>query len=244
MRISLIQVPYHYGLVEARVGTGLGPVRYLEAGADRKLRGRGFEVDIQTVLRRGETQETLAAVAEANTFLAEQIAGAVASGAFPLVLSGGCSACLGVLAGLGPKVGIIWFDAHGDFNTPDTTPSGFFEGMPLAIATGLGHQELWSRISKAAPVPPTQTLLVGVRDLDPGERDNLEQSRVQVVTAADVKAEGTATTLKPKLAQLRAQVEEIYLHFDIDVLDPQIAPAWITGRPAGFLWKRLKKQSV
>ena len=219
MRINLIQVPYHYGFVQARTGAGRGPVRYLDAGAARDLRRRGFEVVVQTVQCSSDTEEILAAVA---------------AGDFPLVLSGGCSACLGVLAGLSSSVGIVWFDAHGDFNTPETTPSGFFDGMPLAIATGLCYQDLWSQIASLPPVPVSQALLVGVRDLDPGERDNLDNSEIQVVTSAEIRAGGVIATLGPKLAQLRSRVGEVYLHFDIDVLDPEIAPGVDFRTPDGL----------
>ncbi|MFQ5817430.1 MAG: arginase family protein [Terriglobia bacterium] len=234
MRISLIQVPYHYGFLQAGRGAGRGPLRYLDAGVEQALRRSGFEVAVQTVQRGHDTQEILAAVVTTNTALAAHVASARGAGAFPLVLSGGCSVCLGVLAGLKSRVGIIWFDAHGDFNTPETTASGFFEGMPLAIATGLCYHELWSQIANLPPVPPAQALLVGVRDLDPGERDNLERSKVQVAIAAEIKAAGVAASLQPKLAQLHSHVDEVYLHFDIDVLDPAIAPGVDYRTPDGL----------
>jgi len=234
MNISLIQVPYHYGFVRTRAGAGRGPIRYLEAGAEKELRRRGFEVGVRTVQRRRATGELLAAVVDANTVLASEVAGAVAAGAFPLVLSGVCSVCLGVLAELNSRVGIIWFDAHGDFNTPATTPSGFFDGMPLAIATGRCYPELWGQIGSGTPVAASETLLVGVRDLDAGERDNLEQSEVQVVPSAEIKASGVASALGPRLAALRSRVEEVYLHVDIDVLDPAVAPGVDYRSPGGL----------
>ncbi len=234
MNISLIQVPYHYGFAQARAGAGRGPIRYLEAGAEQELRRRGFEVGVRAVERRHATEELLAAVVDANTVLAGEVAGTVAAGAFPLVLSGVCSACLGVLAGLSSRVGIIWFDAHGDFNTPETTPSGLFDGMPLAIATGLCYPELWGQIGSGAPVAASDTLLVGVRDLDAGERDNLEQSAVQVVQSAEIKASGVASALGPRLAVLRSRVEEVYLHVDIDVLDSAVAPGVDYRSPGGL----------
>jgi arginase len=222
MRINLIQVPYQYGFLEARTGVGRGPGRYLEGGVVAELRRRGFEVTVDTVERGGETKEIPTAVVEANVALADRVASTLGAGAFPLILSGGCSACLGVLAGLNSRVGVIWFDAHGDFNTPETTPSGFFDGMPLA--TGLCQQELWSRISRVPPAAPSETLLVGVRELDPGERDNLNNCDVQVVSGAEIRASGVAAALGPRLAALKSRVDEVYLHFDIDALDPAVAP--------------------
>jgi len=224
VKLTLLQVPYHYNFARARVGAGLGPVRYVEAQADARLRQLGFEVALQTIERAGKSEDVPAAVVEGNTALAAEVARAVASDSFPLVLCGSCSACLGVLAGLSAPVGIIWFDAHGDYNTPETTPSGFFDGMPLAVANGLCYQELHGRISSSPPVPPAHTLLVGVRDLDPGERDNLARAEVLLVTGAEIRALGARAALEPKLKTLRARTGEIYLHFDIDVLDPEFAP--------------------
>ena len=233
-KLSLIQVPYHYGFSQARVGAGRGPLRYIEAGAQRNLQNLGFDVTVRTIERRGLTNETPVAVAEGNALLAAQVREAVALGSFPLVLSGGCNACLGVLGGLGSRVGIIWFDAHGDFNTPETTPSGFFDGMPLAVATGLCFREVWEEITSAPPVPPSQALLVGARDLDPGERENIARHSVLFVPASEIRDRGATAALGENLERLRSRVEEIYLHFDIDVLDPTLAPGVDYRAPGGL----------
>jgi arginase len=139
-----------------------------------------------------------------------------------------------VLAGLRSPVGAIWFDAHGDMNTPETTPSGFFDGMPLAVATGLCHRELRQRITDTPPVPPAHTLLVGIRDLDPGERRNIEESGMLLLRWEPMRGEGVAGALGPKLDLLRSRVEEIYLHIDIDVLDPAYAPGVDYRTPGGL----------
>jgi arginase len=241
MRISLIEVPYHYGFVGRDTGAGRGPRRYLEAGAERWLHQQGFEVCVQTIERKRETPETLAAVEEGNTALAAQVGRAVNAGEFPLVLSGGCNACLGVLAGLCVPVGIVWFDAHGDFNTPETTPSGFFDGMPLAVATGLCYPELWRRLASTPPVPPSHALLVGARDLDPGERDNIARSGLLFTSAAEIKGAGVEAALNPKLDVLRSRVEGIYLHLDIDVLDPEFAPGVDYRSPGGLSLSELEE---
>lgn len=234
MKLSLVQVPYHYGFAARHIGAGRGPGRYLEAGAAEALRKGGFEVGVEEVTRQQPTKEIPATVAEGNAILADVVARAVASGAFPLVLSGGCNACLGVLAGLNSKVGIVWFDAHGDFNTPETTPSGFFDGMPLAVATGLCYRDLWSRIATMPPVSPADALLVAVRDLDPGERENIRQSGLLAVGSAEIKTLGVPAALEPKLELLRARLSDIYLHFDIDALDPEVVPGVDYRAPGGL----------
>jgi len=233
MTITLIQAPYHYGFVGLRTGAGRGPGRYLDAGIARALEKKRFQVAVKTVERRGDGGEVIDAVAEGNSLLAADVEGALAADSFPIVLSGGCNACLGVLAGLRSPVGIIWFDAHGDMNTPETTPSGFFDGMPLAVATGLCHQELRQRITVPA-VPPAHTLLVGIRELDPGERTNIERSGMLLLRWEPLRAQGVAAALGPQLDRLRSRAQEIYLHIDIDVLDPEFAPGVDYRTPGGL----------
>jgi arginase len=234
MKITLLQVPYHYGFVGPYSGAGRGPVRYLEAGIARSLEEKGLQVTVQTIERHTASDNVVDAVAEGNSLLATQVAGAMADESFPVVLSGGCNACLGVLAGLRSPVGIIWFDAHGDMNTPETTPSGFFDGMPLAVATGLCHHELRQRISSTPAVPPAHTLLAGIRELDPGERTNIEESGMLLLRWEEMRGRGIAGALEPHLEVLRSRVGEIYLHIDIDVLDPAHAPGVDYHTPGGL----------
>jgi arginase len=223
MRINLIQVPYH--LKAEGVGMGRGPLRFVEAGLVEKLRQRGHTVDIDTVRVQPKLEDDLDAIARINAELSSYVEASISNGRFPLVLGGNCNTCLGVLAGLAPaRTGIIWFDAHGDFNTPETSPSGFLDGMALAMATGHCHERLWQEVGDGGPVPESHTLLVGVRDLDEEERRALELSKVLVVPAAALKRRGGRGSLVTALEQLRSQTDEIYLHLDIDVLDPEEAP--------------------
>ncbi|MFQ6052329.1 MAG: arginase family protein [Candidatus Hydrothermarchaeota archaeon] len=223
MKISLIQVPYHLG--QGCVGVGMGPVRYMQAGANRNLLDRGFELKVETIQCNDRFEDELSAIVDIDTRLARCVKGAITSGYFPLVLGGNCNTCLGTLAGLDSyQIGIIWFDAHGDFNTPETSPSGFFDGMSLAIATGQCYRELWTLIENSSPIPESCTLLIGVRDLDPKEREHLEHSEIHVVAADELKKAGLMASLLPRLTELQSQVHEVYLHIDIDVLDPQEAP--------------------
>src|SRR6478735_11713834 len=97
---------------------------------------------------------------------------------FPVVLSGNCLAAVGVIAGLGEGTGVIWIDAHGDFNTPQTTTRGFLDGMTLATATGKCWVELANGIEGFMPVPEDAVVLIGARDLDPGEKAALARSSI------------------------------------------------------------------
>lgn len=131
MRIALIQVPYHLG--HEGIGMGAGPDRLVEAGAAQALSEAGHEVDVVRVRRQnGETNE-IGAAFEVLRRTADAVAEADRAGAFPLVLSGNCMVSIAVAAGLQADVGVVWLDAHADFNTPATTPSGNMHGMSAAL---------------------------------------------------------------------------------------------------------------
>jgi len=132
----------------------------------------------------------------------------------PRVQVGDCVASLGVMAGLQEQdldPAIVWFDAHGDFNTWETTPSGFLGGMPLAMLAGLGEQTIMEAVG-ARPVPGERILLVGARDIDSGEDTNLESARVGQVDVEDLTAESLPEG-------------PIYLHLDCDVVAIEEMPA-------------------
>jgi arginase family enzyme len=143
-----------------------------------------------------------------------QVDDALAAGSFPLLVAGNCSVALTTLAAVRrhrPDVRVLWLDAHGDFNTPDTSPSGFLGGMPLAGAVGE-----WDADLGVETFPADRVVLAGVRDLDPAERDLLERSAVTVVGA------GLDTLVAVQNALDRAPV---YIHLDVDVLDPEYMPS-------------------
>jgi len=200
----MISVPYHLGRREVEVGRG--PSRIL-ATLDRKC---------HIVERANSLDGELDAVADVNLQLARAIrrhAGA------PLILADNCNCCLGTLAGISEKnPTILWFDAHGDFNTPETTVSGALEGMSLAIATGACHAGLRERIG-LTPIPESRVFLISTRSLDPEERRRLDRSEVR---RADV------STLPQTLAG------PVYLHLDLDVLDPDLSPGVNFSEPGGI----------
>src|SRR5262249_19886505 len=151
---------------------------------------------------------------------------AAEDGALPLVLSGNCNAAVGVLAGLQPtRPAVVWFDAHGDYNTPETTVSGFLDGMALAIATGRCWRSLASTVPGFEPSGEDQVALVGARDVDAGEAEILEKSAVRRIRVAEVRSAGVEAAFGPALAALESRSDSIYLHLDLDVLDPDEAPA-------------------
>lgn len=161
---------------------------------------------------------------ELHAALAHRVAATAAQGRIPLVLSGNCGAALGTVAGLAlagaADVGVVWLDAHGEFNTPDTTTSGFLDGMGLATMTGHAWRALAAAVPGFRVLSAERLLLVGTRDLDPAEAELLRRSRVGVADAERIRRDGVERVLGPALDALAAHVRRVYLHLDVDVLDP------------------------
>ena len=151
--------------------------------------------------------------------LAAAVATATAAGKLPIVIAGSCDAAAGVLAGLTrERCGVVWIDAHPDFNTPDSTVTGFFPGMALAIVTGHCYAAWWAQIGNAAPVPERNVALLGIRDVSPdAERKRLERSPMLRAAWIDGQPDRDINTT---IATLADRVERVYLHIDLDALDP------------------------
>jgi arginase len=168
-------------------------------GPEVLLEGRP---DVRWIAEPGADGPEAARIFELNRRLAAEVTG---GSGFPLIVSGNCNTCLGAIAGSGARA-IVWFDAHADFNTPETTSSGFFDGMSLAIATGGCWTALAATVPGFRPVAEEHVTLVGARDIDGRERARLDRSGVMLIR--DVAA----------LGELGAG--PVYLHVDLDVLDP------------------------
>jgi arginase len=137
------------------------------------------------------------------------------------VLAGNCNTAVGTLAGLGAdSTGVAWFDAHGDFNTPETTSSGFLDGTAVAIITGRCWRQLAATVPGFTPIADDRVCLIGTRDLDSLESALLEQSSVDVIEPKHLRS-----TLPRSLKSIRNHVENMYVHLDLDVLDSAVAPA-------------------
>ena len=200
---------------------GAGPERLCEAGLAKHLTDLGHTVVTETVEPasghwRAEVQTSF----ELMRSVAEQVRATRAAGSFPVVLSGNCLAAVGVIAALGDETGVLWIDAHGDFNTPQTTMSGFLDGMTLATATGRCWVELARSIEGFAPVPERAIVMLGVRDLDPGEATALARSEI-----VRLGAEAGPETIEPVLQKLAGTQKKFYVHLDLDSLDPSVGQA-------------------
>ncbi len=236
--VQIITAPYDSGHQDWRMGRG--PAYILAHGLKTVLAEHGYSVSSADV-HVNDVTENAAAFAICRV-LSERVRAARESQAFPLLLTGNCGNALGTLAGLDiGKTGIVWFDAHGEFNTPETTRSGFLDGMGLATITGRCWQALAATIPGFTPVPDNHIVLVGVRDLDTEERILLENSGVIHISAAQVRDLGVQNALAPHLESLRQKVEQVYVHLDLDVLDPTEAQANPFPTPEGLTVAEVKK---
>jgi arginase len=232
--VTLIAVPYDSGQRAVRMGRG--PLHLLEHGLEDALREHGHSVQAQVIEAEVGFQTEVGTSFKLYRQVAGEVKAACDSGSVPLVLSGNCGTSLGTVAGCGSSLGVIWFDAHGDFNTPETTESGFLDGMALAALTGRCWRALAATIPGFAPVPEIHIIHVGARDLDTEEKAALDRSRLTVLDSSLLAERGLMETLGPALAALRYHVKKVYLHLDLDVLEPLEACAngFVTNMPGGL----------
>jgi arginase len=219
MNIQLLAVPYDSGNLRARMGAG--PEALLAAGLERALRENGHRVHTKVAeLAPDSWHSEIQTSFELMRMLSVGVREAREAGRLPIVLAGNCNTAVGTLAGLGPGVGVTWFDAHGDFNTPDTTTSGFLDGTAVAILTGRCWKQLSVSIPGFQPIADETVCLVGTRDLDPLESRLLEESNVDVIAPGRIQSE-----LPRTLNAIGQHVDSMYVHLDLDVLDPEVAAA-------------------
>jgi arginase len=207
MRVQILAVPYDSGRRDVRMGKG--PGRLLEADLEAAWRAHGHEVTTAWIEIPNSEPGNVRSSFELYDSLAHRVRAAHADQHFPFVIGGNCGVTIGALAGLTDvRPAVVWFDAHGDFNTPETSPSGFLDGMALAILTGRCWRTLAKKISGFEAVAETRVALVGARNLDPQEADALDASRILRV-GADLEG----------LDDVFSEASPVWLHVDLDVID-------------------------
>jgi arginase len=232
-RVTVIGAALDLG--QDRRGVDMGPSAIRYAGLSARLRELGLEVEdlgnvgtaVAEAIDPGDPRARFLAEVKATCeHVAELVERAVQNGSFPLVLGGDHSVALGTLWGLaaahGPG-GVLWIDAHGDLNTPETSPSGNVHGMVLAAALGIGGDEFTSERYPFPAVDPTRTALIGVRSLDRGERELLHEQGLAVYTMTDLDQVGVGVVMREALDRVRGG-PFVHLSFDADVVDPKDAP--------------------
>ncbi|WP_267893595.1 arginase [Virgibacillus senegalensis] len=234
-QISIIGVPMDLG--QNRRGVDMGPSAMRYAGVIETLEALHFQIEDLGDIKisrpsRGAEQlqdnlRNLSQVAEGNELLAKQVDKAVATGKFPLVLGGDHSIAIGSLAGIAKhyeNLGVIWYDAHGDLNTAETSPSGNIHGMPLAVNLGLGHERLTSILGYQPKLKPENIVIIGARSLDEGEKELIREKGVKVYTMHEVDRMGMSAVITEVIDYLKERTDGVHLSLDLDGLDPGDAP--------------------
>jgi arginase len=233
MQVQVITMPYDSAHRGERMGAG--PDAFLQHGLVAHLQQRGYDVVSQQVAIESAFPAEIATSFELYRLLSSRVQQARSAHQFPLVVSGNCSSALGTVAGCAPQaLGVVWFDAHGDFNTPDTSWSGFLDGMGLATLTGRCWQTLAARIPGFHPIPDSAVVHIGGRDVGEQEQRLFAESQITHVPPDAVRSSTLRTLLHPVLLKLQAQRRSIYLHIDLDVLDPTEAIANEYAAPNGL----------
>ena len=226
--VRLLAAPYDSGARGLRMGAG--PLALLGAGAAERV---GTD-DVRVLEPPGEWRAELATTFALQRLIAAEVAGAVDAGRVPLLLSGNCGGTLGVLGGLaaaGRRVGLLWLDAHGDFNTPDEDVDGFLDGQGLAIAVGRCWTAAAARIPGFAPLPERDVVLLGARDVTDAQRGVLRRSGLTWLEPARAR---DADLLGATLDDLARRVDVLHVHVDLDVHDPSVSPANGYAAPDGL----------
>lgn len=244
MQIDIIGVPIDLGADRRGVDMGPSAIRYSQL--QPKIEELGYKVEDQ-----GNIEVAIAEMCKITNPklkyvdciipMSRRVAGAVSTsmqaGHFPLVLGGDHSLSLGSVRGAAKnrKIGVIWLDAHADFNTDETTPSGNIHGMSLAALAGLGDKSLVQLWDENIPaIDPSKIAIIGARDLDPGEKKNLKEAGAMVMGMEQVDRFGMVAVVEKAIAHISRDVDGIYLSLDLDALDPQHAPGVGTPVPAGL----------
>ncbi|MGG1546605.1 arginase [Bacillus paralicheniformis] len=250
-QISMIGVPMDLG--QLRRGVDMGPSAIRCAGVNERLESLCQDIEDlgdMTIGQREDEKEggepaseelrNLKAITKASAKLAETVDKIVASGAFPLVLGGDHSIAIGTLAGLMKhyqNLGVIWYDAHADLNTKETSPSGNIHGMPLAISLGIGHEGLTGIYGKETKIKAENIVIIGARSLDDGEKELIRDKGIKVYTMHEIDRLGMTMVMEETINYLRGRTDGVHLSLDLDALDPNDAPGVGTPVAGGISYR-------
>jgi len=238
-QIRVLGVPLDLGA--SRRGVDMGPSAMRVAGLEARLDALGHRVSDGGNIRVeiAETQASgsrnahyLNEITETCTHTAEAVLGTLGEGMIPLLLGGDHSMAVGSVSGVaefyrrrGEKIGLIWIDAHSDINTPETSPSGNVHGMPLAALLGLGPEPLAKICGYAPKILAENAVLIGVRDIDAAERENIRRAGMaHVYTMRDIDERGMRTVMEEALAAAGNGTAGYHVSLDMDWIDPEDAP--------------------
>jgi arginase len=249
--VTLIGVPLDLGA--GRRGVDMGPSAFRVAGVDDRIRDLGCEVEDWGDLRVKipETQSAgdprmkyLNEIVDVVTDLRDRVGEALEGQTVPVVLGGDHSVAMGTISGVArhyhaskKKIGLVWFDAHADANTAETTPSGNIHGMPLAAALGFGSPSLVNLAGFSPMIDGARAALVGIRSVDGAERANVKASGIGAFTMRDVDERGMRSVMEVAIRRATAGTAGFHVSFDMDGMDPDFAPGVGTPVPGGLSYR-------
>ncbi len=249
--IHILGLPISLGAGKRGMDTGPSALRI--AGLRGRLEALGYHVhdegdilitsqEIQNV--ENERMRYLPEIKRVSALLAERVDVVLTNGGFPLMLGGDHSMSIGSLAGIGAyckregkKLGVVWVDAHPDMNTSETSPSGNIHGMPLAVAMGHGMEDLTSIGGSFQKVHPENVVIIGARDIDQGEAALIKKLNVKTYTMYDVDKIGIYKMMQEVIEQMSKHVDHLHVSFDVDSVDPSIAPGVGTPVSGGLSYR-------
>ena len=249
--ISIIGFPIDLGA--GRRGVDMGPSALRIANLQSRLENLGYtindtgDISIQIAEKQKITNPNLRYLKEilkTSKVLAGKVERTLEKGDFPLCIGGDHSMALGTIAGISSfcrkrklNLGVIWIDAHADMNTDQTTPSGNIHGMPLAASLGLGHPELVNFYGFAPKLKAENCAMIGIRSVDPEERKNIRKLNLPVYTMSDIDKTGIHRIINRVLKQFNEKVDHIHVSFDVDSVDPAVAPGVGTPVKGGLTYR-------
>lgn len=250
-KVALIGVPLDLGA--NRRGVDMGPSALRMTGLAERIRGLGYDVvdtgDVDVPLPEecevGDPRKKYAeAIAKVCEDVCARVDAALRDGRLPVTLGGDHSLAMGSIAGVArfyrerhERLGLLWFDAHGDMNTPESTNSGNVHGMPLAHVLGMGDERLASIGGFRPKLHYANTCLIGVRDLDEREKKLIAESGVYVFTMKDIDRHGVSHVLEEAIERASRGTAGIHVSFDIDAIDPSVALGVGTPKKGGLTYR-------
>lgn len=249
LNISIIGVPMDHG--QNRRGVDMGPSAIRYAGVVERIEELGHRVtdegDIQIGQADGSVDTStnlrnLKVITEATEALGDKVFEVAEAGNFPLVLGGDHSIAIGTLSGISERhenLGVIWYDAHADMNTSDTSPSGNIHGMPLAASFGHGHEKLTNIRGYSPKVKPENIVIIGARSVDPGERQLIKEHGIRVYSMHEIDKMGMNAVIEDSIRYLKEErkTDAVHLSLDLDGIDPMYTPGVGTPVPGGISYR-------
>ena len=250
-KVKIIGVPMDLGA--GRRGVDMGPSAIRVAGLNSAIAFQGYEVldagnvhvhPPEAINLVNPRAHYLKEISEAAGELAQMTEAALEEDALPVILGGDHSIAVGSVAGVSAfyrkrdeKVGIVWLDAHSDVNTPETSPSGNIHGMPLASLLGFGAPELTHIAGFAPKVLPENTIIIGARSIDPGERELLRRLNIRVITMSELDERGMASVIQEAIKIAGKDTAGFHVTMDMDFIDPFYAPGVGTPERGGATYR-------